>query len=415
MIHVNKTGRFLSLLCVLLLGPATAQALTSFQALVDATPAGGTLHPKPGVYAGPATVSRQIVIDGGGKVTIDGGASGTVLTVKADGAVIRGLRLIRSGISHDQLNAAIAVEGNGNRIEENNIEEVLFGISLKKSNRNVVRRNRIRSRTGDIGTRGDALRLWYSFHNRIEENDVADARDIVFMNSPHNFITGNTIRNGRYAMQFVFSPHCLVNRNKLSNNATGIVLLNSDEMEVRGNSIFHSMGVTGSGIAIKKSTEILAQGNEIVHCSVGILSDSPVGEAGRITIKDNRIAHNTTGIQFYGERGGHTLIGNSFEKNLVQVAMFGSGGPVGNIWQDNFWDDYEGFDRNHDGIGDTPYEIYLHADRIWMETPQARFFRNAPALELLDFLERLAPFSIPDLIVRDTSPRFSRPAWPPNP
>jgi hypothetical protein len=43
-------------------------------------------------------------------------------------------------------------------------------------------------------------------------------------------------------------------------------------------------------------------------------------------------------------------------------------------------------------IGDTPHEVYLFADRIWMETPMATFFRNSPVLEMLDFLERLAPF-----------------------
>jgi len=39
-----------------------------------------------------------------------------------------------------------------------------------------------------------------------------------------------------------------------------------------------------------------------------------------------------------------------------------------------------------------------------METPGRRFFRNTPVLELLDFLERLAPFSAPALILRDTAP-----------
>jgi nitrous oxidase accessory protein len=41
-----------------------------------------------------------------------------------------------------------------------------------------------------------------------------------------------------------------------------------------------------------------------------------------------------------------------------------------------------------------------------METPKARFFRNSPALELLDFLERLAPFSLPELILSDPQPRW---------
>ena len=35
-------------------------------------------------------------------------------------------------------------------------------------------------------------------------------------------------------------------------------------------------------------------------------------------------------------------------------------------------------------------------------------FANSPALELLDFLERLAPFSSPSLILRDPAPRMVR-------
>ena len=69
-----------------------------------------------------------------------------------------------------------------------------------------------------------------------------------------------------------------------------------------------------------------------------------------------------------------TLRGNRFENNLTQVAV--------------------------SAVGDTSHEIWLYSDRIWMETPKAKFFGNAPALELLDFLERLAPFASPSLILR---------------
>jgi hypothetical protein len=85
----------------------------------------------------------------------------------------------------------------------------------------------------------------------------------------------------------------------------------------------------------------------------------------------------------------------------------GKGGQ--NEWRGNHWDDYQGFDRDGDGVGDTPYELYAFADRIWMEIPQARFFKTSPVLELLDFLERLAPFSSPDLTLKDEKPRFIKP------
>jgi nitrous oxidase accessory protein len=123
-------------------------------------------------------------------------------------------------------------------------------------------------------------------------------------------------------------------------------------------------------------------------------------------VRGNRFAHNILGMYFYGERGGHRILGNRFEHNLTQVAVSAPGTGSANVWQDNYWSDYQGFDRNADGIGDTPHAIYLYADRIWMETPMATFFRNSPAFELLDFLERLAPFSSPTLVLTDPRPHM---------
>ena len=60
------------------------------------------------------------------------------------------------------------VEGKGHRIENNVIEDVLFGISLHCTTDSVVRGNRIRSRPVDSADRGDGLRLWYSTGNLIE-------------------------------------------------------------------------------------------------------------------------------------------------------------------------------------------------------------------------------------------------------
>lgn len=406
---MTKIFLFLSLLMCPL---AAAAAYPSFQALIDATPPGGTLRPKPGTYAGPAQISRPIVIDGGGKVTVDGGGTGSVLIVNTSGAVVRGLRLTRTGDSHDRLDTGIALTGNDNLIENNVIDDALFGISLKQANRNTVRRNRIRSKPAELAIRGESIRLWYSMDNLVEGNDIDRARDLVLMNSPRNRVVGNAVSDSRYGIHLIFSPDSVVERNVLTRTATGIVVLDSSRVAVRRNRIFHSLGVSGAGLAFKKSAQGVADGNEIVHCAVGILADSPIEQEDRIFLRNNRLAHNAIGIQFIGERGGHVLHGNSFENNLMHVAMmFGSGDAGKNDWRGNYWDDYQGFDRNHDGVGDTPYEIHAYADRIWMEIPQARFFRNSPVLELLDFLERLAPFSSPDMILRDPAPVFNKPVW----
>ncbi len=395
------------LLSALLFHPFSVLSQPSLQSLVDATPSGGTLRLAPGIYAGPVTLSRPIVLDGGGKAIIDGGGKRSVLWVNAGDAVVRGLILRNTGNSHDQMDSGIAIEGDGNRIEDNVIENALFGIVLKHSRRNLLRRNHIRSKAAELSMRGESVRIWNSIDNRVENNDIADARDFTLMNSPNNHVSGNSISGSRYGMHLIFSPNCHIEGNRLSSNATGIVVLNSDHVTIRGNTLQHSAGIGGACIVIKKSTEILAEGNQIVHCATGILSDSPVGDLSKVVFRYNLVAHNTTGVQLYGERGGHTFESNRFEKNLFQVVMSGSGDARSNRWYGNYWDDYQGFDLDLDGVGDTPHEVYAYADRIWMETPAATFFRNSPALELLDFLERLAPFSAPDLLLRDPRPRFS--------
>jgi nitrous oxidase accessory protein len=77
-------------------------------------------------------------------------------------------------------------------------------------------------------------------------------------------------------------------------------------------------------------------------------------------------------------------------------------------WEGNFWDTYEGFDHVHPGAGDTPFELYAYADRLWADIPTAGFFRGSPVIETLDFLARLAPFSSPLLILRDPAPATRR-------
>jgi len=379
------------------------------QPWIDATQAGGTLNVPAGTYSGPVLITRPIVIDGRREVVVSGGGKGSVITVRAEGVTLRNLRITGSGGSHDSIDSGLLLEkANAATIENNTLDDVLFGITLQQSNDNRIAGNRVRSKPFDSADRGDGLRLWYSTGNRIEGNDIAVIRDITVSNSPRNQFVGNTVRDSRRAMNLLFSHRTLIEDNLFDKNSTGITTLNSDGLVIRRNKIMHAMDASGAGIALKESSAALVHGNEIIHCAVGVMADSSLHPTNRIALIGNRIAHNITGINFYGERGGRLVIGNRFEHNLWQALVGGEEGRDGegaHDWRGNYWDDYEGFDRDSDGVGDTPYEIWAYSDRIWMDTPMAKFFRSSPLLELLDFLERLAPFAAPRLILRDAQPR----------
>lgn len=385
---------------------AAAGAAMPLQPLLDATPSGGTLTLAPGDYAGPATVDRPMIVEGHGAASLGNLGKGTVLTVHTRRATIRGLTIRGSGSSNDGMDAGILVEGDDNLIETNVLEDVLFGIHVKQGRGNRIVGNRVRGKPLGEGLRGDGLRLWNSRNNLIDGNRFERVRDLTFANSPDNVVTGNVLRDGRYGMHFIFSPGARVERNDIAHTSTGIVILYSPKMTLRGNSLAHVAGGGGACITFKESGEALVEDNTLLHCAVGFQANAPLEESAVITLKGNRFSHNTTAIYFYGEKGGHRILENRFEHNLTQVAVSAVSVGGDNVWSGNHWSDYQGFDRNDDGIGDSPHEVFVFADRIWMEEPITTFFRNSPAFELLDFLERLAPFAAPAKILSDPRPRF---------
>jgi nitrous oxidase accessory protein len=208
----------------------------------------------------------------------------------------------------------------------------------------------------------------------------------------------------------VFSPRTLAQGNHMSHTSTGIVVLYSEGVVLRGNAISHVTDGGGACVTFKESGEGLVENNDVLHCAVGLQANAPLSGERVLTIRGNRFAHNAVGMSFYGEQGGHRILDNRFEHNLIQVVASAPGSTgSANRWHANYWSDYQGFDRNDDGIGDTPYVLAYFADRIWMEIPLTKFFANSPAFELLDFLERLAPFASPELTLKDPSPAMAPP------
>lgn len=389
-----------------------AEPLPSLQALVDAAEPNQVLVPPPGTYAGPILITKPITIDGQGKVTIDGGGKGSVVTLKTDGATLKNLSLTNSGNSHNDIDSGVLVRGNFNVIKDNHIHDTLFGVDLQQSSNNIVKSNRISSKDVELGVRGDAVRLWYSYNNKVTDNIIRDSRDMVVWYSKDNLIARNDARNSRYSLHFMYSHYNEVVDNHYENNSVGIFLMYSNGMHIKNNYIAHAIGPTGVGIGFKETSDVVISGNQILYCALGMYLDvSPQDPDATNRIHDNLIAYSNVGVNFLNDWQGNILRNNRFKGNISQVTVSGSGKTANrNLWEHNYWDDYQGFDQDGDGIGDTPYELYSYADRIWMDVPAAQFFKGSPVLEVLDFLERLAPFSEPNMLVRDQKPRMNT-AW----
>jgi len=375
------------------------------QPIIDKAKEGDVVVLEPGIYKGPVTIEIAITLDGQNKATIDAGGKGSVIYLDTDGATIKNLRLTNSGELHNDIDSGVQVRGNFNVIKDNIIDNCLFGVDLQQSENNIVRRNSISSKPFHLGLRGDAVRLWYSFNNTIAGNTINNSRDMVVWYSKDNIIKDNVSSNGRYGLHFMYSQYNKVTNNKYSYNSVGIFLMYSDGVVLKNNYIAHATGASGVGIGFKETSDIVVENNQILFSSTGFYIDVSPYQPDTINVYENNlVAFNGIGIRFLADWHGSIFKHNQFKSNITQILVSGGKTANRNTWENNFWDDYEGFDRDNDGIGDTPYEFYAYADRIWQDVPNAQFFKGSPILETIDFLERLAPFSPPDLILRDSKP-----------
>ena len=231
---------------------------------------------------------------------------------------------------------------------------------------------------------------------------------MVIWYSADNVIARNDARNGRYSLHFMYSRFNDVDSNHYENNSVGIFLMYSDSVVVRNNYIAYANGPTGMGIGFKETSDVEISNNRILYCATGMYIDiSPYDPETTNRIHDNVIAFTNIAVDFLNDWKGNIFERNTFKGNQTQVSVAGGKTANRNVWKGNYWDDYQGFDLDKDGIGDNAYELYNYADRIWMDVASAKFLKGTPVMSVIDFLERLAPFTSPDMLVKDESPLMS--------
>lgn len=262
--------------------------------------------------------------------------------------------------------------------------------------------------------RGDAMRVWRSFGNRIENNVITDQRDVLFEYSSHNQLIDNSISGGRYGTHFMNASDNLAKGNNYSFNTVGLFSMYSDNLCLVENRIISANGPDGIGIGIKEASGLTVENNEILGNATGLYTDGSPFDPGSVnTFRGNRWAFNDVAIVFHANNAGNVFERNAFSNNYSDVAAQGGVGATAAKWRGNFWDAYQGFDRRGRGVGDTPFEIYAYADQLWADVPMTSFYRASPVFEVIDFLARLAPFSKPRLVLRDEEPATRPPSKPP--
>lgn len=389
-------------------------------ALAAASP-GDTIEVRGGVHAGPLVVDRAVTLVGIDAPVLDGGGRGTVVTLAAPGAALRGFTVRASGVDLNAEDAGVAVQAANVVVADNQVEDVLNGISLANAPRSVIRGNSIRGKA-DLPDplRGDGLRLWYSSDVLVEGNQIEDSRDCVIWYSANLRLIGNTIENGRYGLHLMYDDGAEITGNVLRGNSVGAYLMYSRSVTLRGNLLAGSWGPSGFGLGLKDVDDLLLEENWLVDNRVGLWNDnSPSSLEATTRLQRNVVASNDIALTLQPSVQRNTFVDNLFRDNRQQVSVPGGGALRGNQWfehgRGNYWSDYGGFDANGDGIGDVPYRAEALLAELMDRWPQLRLFQFGLVDNAIEFAARAFPTlrRAPRLI--DEAPLMLPPSVPPPP
>jgi nitrous oxidase accessory protein len=397
-------------------GPIRELTRSPLQDYIDNANEGSIIRLKAGTYKGNIVISKPISLVGVEEgVILDGLGVGSVVTIRSSYVTLKNLTIQNSGERADILDAAVNINGDTTtgalkqcEVSGCRILDSLLGINMEIVNNSLIENNFITSKNYDLGLRGDGVRLWYSNDNIIRKNHLYRSRDMVVWYSHGNTIEENLGEYGRYSLHFMYAGKNYVRNNTYQHNSVGIFFMYSNDTIATGNLVKSAVGATGIGIGLKDATNFVIEDNTIVYNSQGMYIDrSPFEPDMNNWIRNNKIMYNAEALHFHSLCENSIITGNTIVGNIEDVVNDSrSEKDFNNEFSMNFWDNYEGFDRNRDGYGDNTYRLYQYADKLWTYNPSVKFFYGSPVLSLLNFLSKLAPFSEPIFLLEDKQPKF---------
>lgn len=382
------------------------------QAAIDAAQPGDVIEVPPGLYRGNFVINKPLTLEGLGWPVLDGDNQGNVISIdNASDVIIRGFVIRNSGVRLDREEAGIAANKAARLVVENNrLENTLFGVDIKESEYSRVSYNIIGSKLAlAVPARGDGIRIWYSENSQVIGNQVTDGRDVVLWYNNGAIIRDNIITNGRYGLHFMYCDDNLVENNRLEGNSVGAFLMYSRRLTLRHNIFANNRGPSGYGVGLKDLDGVEATDNLFVGNRVGMYFDnSPWSVDVSQHFTRNLFAHNDIGLLFTPSVKRNHFSHNSFIDNMEQVGLTGTGDFKDNKFtvngEGNFWSDYTGYDADGNNLGDLPYLSISLFENMMDKNPQLRLFQLSPAQQAVDLAARAFPIFQPRPKFTDEAP-----------
>ncbi|HEX2844989.1 MAG TPA: nitrous oxide reductase family maturation protein NosD [Chitinophagaceae bacterium] len=345
-------------------------------------------------------IDKPLCLQGEGWPVLDAEFKNEILKLTGKNIVIRGIHFANAGYSSMNDYAAIKIIDATNILIENNaISNASFAIHFANSTHSIVRNNIIAGTNKSEHSSGNGIHLWKCDGMTVENNFIRGHRDGIYF----EFVTGSFIRgnisemNVRYGLHFMFSHSDTYQNNIFRNNGAGVAVMYSKNVRMENNEFDKNAGASAYGILLKDITDSHIERNKFLQNTVAIHMEG----SSRIEIGKNIFKNNGWAVKVQASCDDNTFHHNNFYGNTFDIATNGS--RTLNKFYNNYWDKYDGYDMNKDGMGDVPYHPVSMYSMIVEQNPNSLMLLRSFMVSLLDKAEKAIPSLTPENLV-DNSP-----------
>jgi nitrous oxidase accessory protein len=370
---------------------------------------GDSLYLAPGTYFESLTLERPVVLDGQGHATIDGGNTGSTITVTGPDVTVVGLTVIGSGSDHQTIDSGIQLTKTARApvIKGNTLLGNLYGVDIHGARDALVANNVIEGRQDrHMNMRGNGVYVWNAPGAIVSGNHIRWGRDGVFVNSSKsNIFRDNLFRDLRFAVHYMYADNSEVTGNVSIGNHLGYAVMFSTRVKVTDNV---SLNDRDHGVMLNYTNKSVISGNYVkgARNKCTFLYNSHKND-----FSDNWFQGCGIGIHFTAGSEGNRIVGNAFVGNRHQVKY------VASKWVEwsqqgrgNYWSDNAGFDMDGNGIADAPYRPNDSMDHVLWTQPAAKLLMGSPAVQLVRWSQSAFPALLPGGVI-DSNP-LMRPVKP---